>query len=274
MQGPENPSQNTADQEKPTPEEQPQEEKREGFGSRFSSKEQKQLSLYIVIGIVMAELAVSVGAVIYSITTARPGADGMPDFHFPWLGYLIAVLLVPVIILLLAHLIDAVLYRPSSGGELPDGTPAGVRTFYNVVRSTPTIILLVAVVLIGVGIYYLDGVMNLLISLSDSFATLAIWLIGAFTVAWIASYAVRAVIHYKMRQMESEYAFRRDVLERTGMVLLDAKHAPVTEARLLPGSPMIETLPLPDDSDSSTKNPEDSEAPKDTTDNLEKNPKK
>ena len=38
------------------------------FGKHFTEKEQKTLFLYLVIGIVLMELAVTVGAIIISIT--------------------------------------------------------------------------------------------------------------------------------------------------------------------------------------------------------------
>lgn len=205
------------------------------FGKRFSEKEQKQLFLYLVIGIVLAELAVTVGAVIHSITNAQMSADGTPQFRFPWLGYTVSVLVAPALIMLLVHLVSLVFSRPAEGKSDLDGLPGRVRTFYALVHSAPTIILLIAVALIGVGVYYLDGVMALLLKIGDSFQTIAIWLIGGFTAAWIVSYGVRAFLHYKTRQMEAEYAFRHEVLERTGMVLLDTRHAPTTELRLLPG---------------------------------------
>ena len=44
-------------------------------------------------------------------------------------------------------------------------------------------------------------------------------------------------MHYKTKQMEAEYAFATKVLERTGMVILDTKHAPTTELRMLPPVP-------------------------------------
>lgn len=50
-------------------------------------------------------------------------------------------------------------------------------------------------------------------------------------------------MHYKTRQMEAEYAFRQEVLERTGMVILETKHAPTTELRMLPSA---STAPAPE----------------------------
>lgn len=205
------------------------------FGDRFSEKEEKQLFLYMVCGIVLAELAITLGAVIYSIANATVGPDGTPRFHFPWLGYLVAMLVAPAAILLLAQLVGLVFSRPAEGdAEALEGMPARVRTLYVMVHGAPTVLVLAAFVLVGVAVYYLDGVLALLLKIGDSFQTIAIWLIGAFTAAWIVSYAVRAAAQYKLRQMEAEYAFRRDVLERTGMVVLDARYAPHTETRLLP----------------------------------------
>ena len=45
--------------------------------------------------------------------------------------------------------------------------------------------------------------------------------------------------------MEAEYAFRHEVLERTGMVILDTKHAPTTELRMLPSVPGGQSGALP-----------------------------
>ena len=73
----------------------------------------------------------------------------------------------------------------------------------------------------------------------------AIWVVGGFAAAWIISYVVRAWMHYKTKQMEAEYAFRHEVLERTGMVILDTKHAPTTELRMLPSVPGGQSGPCP-----------------------------
>lgn len=65
------------------------------FGKQFTEKEQKTLFLYLVIGIVLMELAVTVGAIIISITNAQPSSSGVPHFQFPWIGYLVAVVMDP-----------------------------------------------------------------------------------------------------------------------------------------------------------------------------------
>ena len=104
-------------------------------------------------------------------------------------------------------------------------------------------ILFAGFVLMCAAIYYLDGVMSLLLKLGENFHLVAIWVVGGFAVAWMVSYVVRAWMHYKTKQMEAEYAFRHEVLERTGMVILDTKHAPTTELRMLPRSPAASQEP-------------------------------
>ena len=171
------------------------------FGKQFTEKEQKTLFLYLVIGIVLMELAVTVGAIIISITNAQPSSSGVPHFQFPWIGYLVAVVMVPVLAMLLVNLVSLGFSRGARGGEDVnlEGVPQRMQTFYALVRGAPTVIL--------------------------------------FAGAWMVSYVVRAWMHYKTKQMEAEYAFRHEVLERTGMVILDTKHAPTTELRMLPPVP-------------------------------------
>ena len=184
------------------------------FGKHFTEKEQKTLFLYLVIGIVLMELAVTVGAIIISITNAQPSASGVPHFQFPWIGYLVAVVMVPVLAMLLLNLVSLGFSRGARGGEEADleGVPQRMQTFYALVRGAPTVILFAGFVLMCAAIYYLDGVMSLLLKLGEHFHLVAIWVVGGFAAAWIISYVVRAWMGYKTRQMEAEYAFRHEVL--------------------------------------------------------------
>ena len=193
------------------------------FGKQFTEKEQKTLFLYLVIGIVLMELAVTVGAIIISITNAQPSSSGVPHFQFPWIGYLVAVVMVPVLAMLLVNLVSLGFSRGARGGEDVnlEGVPQRMQTFYALVRGAPTVILFAGFVLMCAAIYYLDGVMSLLLKLGENFHLVAIWVVGGFAVAWMVSYVVRAWMHYKTKQMEAEYAFRHEVRERTGMVILD-----------------------------------------------------
>ena len=210
------------------------------FSNSFSTKERKNLLMYIVIAIVLMELAMTVGAVVYSITHAERMASGMMRFNFPWLGYTIMATLIPVLTMLIFHLVGMGLTRRSSdGAPLPESRAA---TFFALVRGAPTIILFAGFVILGAALYYLDGVMALLLKLGDSFQTVAIWLIGALGLTLCVNAVAKAVFMYKSKQMEAEYAFRREVLERTGTILLDARLAPTTDLRQIPAPLDVKAL--------------------------------
>lgn len=208
-------------------------------GTPFSAKEQKTLFLNMVVGVVLLELAVTVGAVVYSIANADKTAAGMVRFNFPWIGYLVTVTLVPVLVMLIMHLISLGFSRTLGGnglgGDGLGGDPEAVlgtraAKFYALVRGAPTVILFAGLVLMGAAVYYLDGVMALLLKLGDSFQTVAIWGIGALGVAFCVNAVARAVLAYKTRQLEAEYAFRREVFERTGTLLLSDRQVAIPAA--------------------------------------------
>ncbi|MEI3477797.1 MAG: hypothetical protein V8Q84_00255 [Bilophila sp.] len=128
--------------------------------------------LYLIIGIVLAELAVTVGAIVISITNAEPSSTGVPHFRFPWLGYLVAVVMVPALAMLLVNLVSLGFSRDARGGEADlEGVPQRLQTFYALVRGAPTVILFRGFASMGAAIYYLDGVMALLLKLGN----ISIW---------------------------------------------------------------------------------------------------
>ena len=167
----------------------------------FSEKERKSLFLYVVIAIVLLEMAVTVGAVVYSIANAERSASGLMRFNFPWIGYLVTVTLVPVLVMLILHLVSLGMNRGLREGGDQQHAPVEGRaaTFFALVRGAPTIILFAAFVLMGAAVYYLDGVMALLLKLGDSFGEVAIWVVGALALASCVSIVARAVLAYKSK---------------------------------------------------------------------------
>ena len=203
----------------------------------YTEKEQKTAFLYVVIAIVLLEFAATVGAIVYSITNAERSASGMMRFNFPWLEFLIMAALIPVLVMLVLHVVRLGLNHGNEGEHLDAAVGGRVATFFALVRGAPSVILFTGLVLLGAAIYYLDGVMALLLKLGDSFDTVAVWGIGALAAVLCVNAVARAVFAYKTRQLEAEYAFRREVLEKTGTVLLDARLASTTQIhQLMPGN--------------------------------------
>lgn len=218
-------------------------------GAPFTEKERKALFLNVIVGIVLLEFAVTVGAVVYSIANADKSASGLLRFNFPWVGYLVTVVLVPVLVMLILHLVSLGFSRTLGNDGRMDAPEAEVggraATFFALVRGAPTVILFAGFVLMGAAVYYLDGVMALLLKLGDSFQTVAIWAIGALGVVFCVNACVRAILAYKTRQLEAEYAFRRDVFERTGTILLSAKQIALPSQTGAPAESIAELKILP-----------------------------
>lgn len=228
-------------------------------GAPLSEKEQKSLFFSVIVGIVLLELAVTVGAVVYTITNATRTAAGDLRFTFPWVGYLVTVTLVPVLVMLILHLVSLgfsrTLGRDNRDGNGPQaglgGDPEAIvgkraASFFALVRGAPTVILFAGFVLMGAAVYYLDGVMALLLKLGDSFQTVAVWLIGALGVAFCVNAVARAVLAYKTRQLEAEYAFRREVFERTGTILMSPQQMALSPGSVAPqtGQPALTVQPV------------------------------
>lgn len=223
------------------------------LGSMLNEKEQKNLLFYLSIGIIIVEFAVTVGALIYGIANAHQQPNGMMRFSFPWAGYLVSVVVAPVVVMLLVNLIGMGFYRAVHGEPVLDEEqmkemPQRMRSFFSLVRGAPTIVLLGGVLVLGAVLYYLDGVMTFLLKLGDSVETIAIWGTVGLVIAWCVSYLARAWFMYKTRRLEEEFAFRREVFEKTGMVILDQKamlssEVPARQAmRELPAG-TVEVLP-------------------------------
>ena len=82
-----------------------------------------------------------------------------------------------------------------------EGVPQRMQTFYALVRGAPTVILFAGFVLMCAAIYYLDGVMSLLLKLGENFHMVAIWVVGGFAAAWIISYVGPAGVAVKTKQL-------------------------------------------------------------------------
>ncbi len=208
-----------------------------GFGWLLTDSEQRSLLNTMAIGIILIEFAVTVFAVGSCIASAQTLADGSVSFRFPWAAYLVAVLLAPVAVMFVAHIIDLGFSRmvkgdPALDPEKMKTLPLGLQKLIALVHGAPTIILLGGVLVLGILLYYLDAVMGFVVRLGDNAEKVALWATIGLVTAWCVSYLARMWFLYKTRRMQEEYAFRREVLERTGIVITDA--ASVASSRPAP----------------------------------------
>ena len=230
-----------------------------GFGMSLSDREKKNLLTFLSIGVILVEFAVTIAAVCYGIINSQKLPDGTVQFRFPWIPYGVALILAPVAIMLVVNIIGMGFNRFFKGDPAMDEEhlrymPERLRRLISLSRGLPTVILLGGLILLGVALYYLDAVIQMLLRIGDHVEVIAPWIMLGLVAAWCVSYLVRMWFLYKTRRMQEEYAFRREVLERTGIVIVDGQKHIAADGRtvshdqhVLPGR-VIDVLP-PGESD-------------------------
>ncbi|EHJ49399.1 hypothetical protein DFW101_3401 [Solidesulfovibrio carbinoliphilus subsp. oakridgensis] len=229
-----------------------------GFGMALSDREKKNLLTFLSIGVILVEFAVTIAAVCYGIINSQKLPDGTIQFRFPWIPYAVALILAPVAIMFVVNIIGMGFTRffkgePAMDEEHMRYMPERLRRLISLSRGLPTIILLGGMILLGAALYYLDAVIQMLLRIGDHVEVIAPWVMLGLVAAWCLSYLVRMWFLYKTRRMQEEYAFRREVLERTGIVIVDGRKHIAADGRTLgaqnalPGR-IIDVLP-PGESD-------------------------
>jgi hypothetical protein len=229
-----------------------------GFGMSLSDREKKNLLTFLSIGVILVEFAVTIAAVCYGIINSQQLPDGTVQFRFPWIPYAVALILAPVAIMLVVNIIGMGFSRFFKGDPAMDEEqlrymPERLRRLISLARGLPSIILLGGIILLGAALYYLDAVIQAILRIGDHVEVIAPWVMVGLVAAWCLSYLVRMWFMYKTRRMQEEYAFRREVLERTGIVIVDGQKHITADGRTIDGQKalpgrVIDVLP-PGESD-------------------------
>lgn len=210
--------------------------------THWAESRHKDIIIYLLVAIFLLELAVGGASAIYGIIHAEPVEPGGPPLpRFPWLGWGLAALLLPVGLLLILHLSGLLVARTlegPDGGESssegrPDGQTAGiplpphVERFYSIVRHAPTVVILLSLLGFGGLLLFVDGLVETLGRLGGALLVYLPWIVGGLVIFLTVCYVTRQFFLYRHHQMEREYAFRQAVLERTGIILLPDGKTPL-----------------------------------------------
>lgn len=192
----------------------------------WRDRQHRELLFYLSVTILFLELVVGAVAFFYGVVHAEPGVDGGPPrFRFPWPAYSLAAVLAPAALLLIVHLTGAGLFRSLRRQEDDEvwrrDLPDRLRKVYAVVQGAPTVVLLLGILLLGAAFFYIDGAMNALLRLAGAAERHLPQIVLGAAAAWCVGYTVRAWFRYRTRRMEAEFLFRREVLERTGVIIVD-----------------------------------------------------
>lgn len=193
--------------------------------SALSEKQRRELWLYIAVSLVAVELLIGVGALLYGFIGGEGEAGQAFSFSFPWLYFAVAAVLAPALILLLTHLADVGLFRvpagASSEAEWQKLLPERMQKLYRIIRGAPAALVLLGVIAAGAGLLTLDGAFSAIARFASSLTPYLPYIIGG--IAGFASISVLALVwlHYRTRRLIAEYEYRREVLEKTGVIIVD-----------------------------------------------------
>lgn len=201
-----------------------QNHKADASSPSLSEKQRRELWLYIAVSIVAVEVLIAVGAVLYSFITAPPkGADA--PFVFPWMSWGAVAAIVPALMLLLVHLADVGLFRAPGGAaseqEWQKLLPERIQKIYRIVKGAPAVAVLVGVVLLGAALLTLDGALAALQRFGSALLPYLPHIIGGIAGIVVVAILTVAWLNYRTRRLIAEYEFRREVLEKTGVIIVD-----------------------------------------------------
>lgn len=185
----------------------------------------------VTIMVFVAAFFITVAAICYGIivTPPKPGG-GTPKLAFPWIGWFTAMLVSPAVILGFAQYIAG--KTPVAGEEGEDGgketawagqLPARALRVYRLLKDAPLFMVCFALIALGATLLVIDGAFGLVAGVLGALVPYAPYFIGGVTFFAVAVAGLMAYFRHANNKLMAEYAFRREVLEKTGVILLNEK---------------------------------------------------
>ncbi len=215
-------------------------------GQPWYAGQHKDALLYLMIAIFFVELVVGGVAFFYGVMHAAPEVPGGPPLaRFPWLVWALAAILAPVGLILIVHLAgtwvshflgreardaDGVGGAAGTASSDADQVPERLQRFYAIIRNAPTVVVLLGILLLGAALFFVDGAFTALVGLGQSLTPYIPWIAGSVAAMIAICYLVHRLFVYRHHRMQQEFAYRREVLERTGIVLVDKNYIPLPQS--------------------------------------------
>jgi hypothetical protein len=202
------------------------------LAARFTERQSRDMLFYLSMAIIFVELLITLVALCYGIVTARPSVGGgAPQFNFPWLTYFIALGVAPAALLLMVHLTGVGLFRSLRGHEEDEAwqekLPNRIRRVYSLIQGAPLVVVLLGVILLGALLFFVDGALGILMRMAQTIEQYLPWIIGGITGMVCVGVTAKYWFGYRSKRIAEEYAFRREVLEKTGVIIVDKGSMPL-----------------------------------------------
>jgi hypothetical protein len=218
------------------------EEKRKGLASLFDDYEIKDLFRRFIQLLVVIEVLIFLVCWVYQLGLDQVAATGqVVDIPFPWKAYFLVSFIAPVAVTFLAGIavvgFNSFIYgrrgEPIFKEEQKDGTSARLAKIANFCLQLPFLFLLLLLgVLVG-AVYNMGEIIQFLGRFGESATRFILIGLAGLLVAGTIFGVVRMVLNYKLRKKNMEYAYKREVMDRLGIAIVDEQTVLDREGRLV-----------------------------------------
>ena len=180
----------------------------------------------VLVLIFVVEFFISIVALCYGIVMTPPrGEADSARIAFPWIGWFAAMLMAPALILGLVRLIAG---KRDPGQTLRETAwasrlPERALRLYRFMRDVPLFVVCLSLVALGATLLTIDSAFSLIRGIFLALVPYAPYFIAGMTLFAVAIATLMAWFRYKNNQLLAEYQFRREVLEKTGVILVDKR---------------------------------------------------
>lgn len=191
-------------------------------GARTSArteKQQRELWMYLAVSLVAIEFFIFIAALFFAFIA---GSNGQP--RFPWLSWSAMAIGIPCLVLLAVHLAVGLFSSSHKDDEeWQRHLPERLQKAYTIIKRAPAVVLLLGVIVVGAALFTLDGALHTLESFLVLFKPYILHiLIGCALMILILGLGA-FWLNYRTRKLYADYEYRRAVLEKTGLVIVDEK---------------------------------------------------
>lgn len=206
------------------------EERRRGLAALFDEYELKDLFRKYVYLLLVLEGLIFLVCWVYQLGLDEVAVTGKPvDIPFPWKTYFLVAFSAPIAVTFLVGIVVAgfntFVYghrgQPLVRARKEDGTETRLAAIINFCLQLPFLMILGLVgVLIGV-LFNLDVILEFLARFGEATARIVLIALGALLAAATVYAVVRLVLQYKLRAKNLEYEYKREVMEKLGIAIVD-----------------------------------------------------
>ena len=181
----------------------------------------------VVVLAFVSAFFITVAAVCYGIIITPPATPGViPTMAFPWIGWLVALLVSTAVIIGFAQYLAGKHPVGESGDDTAEKAwatqlPQRALQVYRIIRDAPLFMICFALIALGATLLVIDGAFALVSGIVLALVPYAPYFIGGVTAFAVAIAVLMAWFRHAGNRLAAEYAFRREVMEKTGVILLD-----------------------------------------------------